>query len=61
MNTVDFSWGKSWKKHGKNHGKIMESGGLTQLGSDSLEPFDQMALDTHLEEKSNLHIRESKP
>ena len=39
----------------------MESGGLTQLGSDSLEPFDQMALDTHLEEKSNLHIRESKP
>ena len=39
----------------------MESGGLTQLGSNSLEPFDQMALDTHLEEKSNLHIRESKP
>ena len=57
MNTVDFSWGKSWK----NHGKIMESGGLTQLGSDSREPFDQMALDPHLEEKSNLHIRESKP
>ena len=57
MNTVDFSWGKSWK----NHGKIMESGGLTQLGSNSLEPFDEMALDTHLEEKSNLHIRESKP